>query len=572
MSYSRALNIFKESSISTAQKDTMKTVVITIAGVLLVQRLWRTYQNWDTNLIKTSFHSNLLRMMTHMPRIGTRITQKIEDEVAATTKDIKESIDAHRSLKGIFTTLPKEGISRNDVIGRLADLNTHYPDGKVSGAVYAAHNDKITATLKEVWGKTYLTNPLHSEWPTISVMQAEIISMCQHLMRGSSSGHGIMTHGGTTSIIEACFAYVRHAREINGIDRPEIIAPATVHVAFDKAAEILNAKLVKVPVDPQTGAADVKAMKKAINDRTCMMVGSAPSFSYGVIDPIEDLAKVAKYYAVPFHVDACLGGFLTAFAKDAGYELPPCDFSVDGVTSISMDTHKYGQTPKGTSVLLFHPDCNITPTQTYLDWVGGMYITDSMDGSRSGADIATTWTSMVMKGANAYVADARSILLLKSRLVDRLKEVPGLELPYESQTSVIGIRTTDDINPALVAHKFQEHGWSVNILQAPDNKVEGFHFCLTAVHTKSPDFVRDFEIDLTSAVEYATRHPDEKPTGIIKAYGSLEQGIPEFVKRRIGEVYARCNNTLPGVNIPGIFTYPKSEEIEHSTSTSLKLK
>ena len=145
-----------------------------------------------------------------------------------------------------------------------------------------------------------------------------------------------------------------------------------MHVAFDKAAKILNVRIIKVPVDPATGAADVNAMQRAITNRTCMMVGSALSFPSGVTDPIEALGAICKQHDIPLHVDACLGGFTMVFAHEAGFhDFPRCDFSVPGVTSISIDTHKYGQTPKGTSVLLLSPNTKATPTHVHLDWVGG---------------------------------------------------------------------------------------------------------------------------------------------------------------------------------------------------------
>jgi glutamate/tyrosine decarboxylase-like PLP-dependent enzyme len=403
-------------------------------------------------------------------------------------------------------------------------------------------------------------------------MKAEIISMCQKMLQGQSGAHGILTHGGTTSIIEACMAYVMHAREKN-IEIPEIIVPETAHVAFDKAAELLNVKLIKVPVDPLTGKADVRAMEKAISSSTCLMVGSAPSYPYGILDPIKELAATAKKHNVPFHIDNCLGGGITAFARKAGFDIPHCDFSVPGVTSISFDTHKYLQTPKGTSVLLFHPDCAATPTRSYLDWVGGMYVTDDMDGSRSGADIATTWTVLCYKGENGYIEDTKNILTLQKRLVDKLRCMHGLTVAFEPKLSVVGIRTDEGINTLLVAQKLKEKNWSVNILQKNTNsslfqlfstpQVDGFHFCLTSVHAASPRFVETFTADLKSAIDYAKANPQEKPKGMFKAYGALEEGIPSFIQKRIGDGFAKINNAVPGKEIPGVWK-PNTPAQDHA--------
>lgn len=173
-----------------------------------------------------------------------------------------------------------------------------------------------------------------------------------------------MTTGGTESIIMACKAY-RDLAIDKGVKKPEMVLPITAHSAFDKAAQYLNIGVKTVPVDPNTLKVDIKAMRRAISSRTCMvklhvlihcikiskrivvysiihfqLVGSAPNFPYGTMDDIEAIAALGEKKGIPVHVDACLGGFLLIFMKSAGYNLPPFDFSLKGVTSISADTHK----------------------------------------------------------------------------------------------------------------------------------------------------------------------------------------------------------------------------------------
>ena len=418
-----------------------------------------------------------------------------------------------------------------------------YKPGKLSGSVYAEYDEALSKLLQDVWSKTALTNPMHTDWPLINLMEAEVISMCQHLLHGERGAPGIMTHGGSTSILEALKAYVLHARD-NGNSAPEIIVPDTAHIAFEKAAKILNARLIKVPVDEKTGAANPLAMERAITKRTCLMVGSAPSFPFGIIDPIEKMAKIAAAHHIPLHVDSCLGGFLTVFADEAGFAMPRCDFAIEGVTSISIDTHKYGQTPKGTSVLLFNKHCPATPTHVHLDWVGGMYVTPGIDGSRSGADIALTWTVMCYKGKQDYIKETKAILELQDKLIQKIHDIEGLIIPYCPKLSVIPIQTTPGISSFLVADQLSKMGWSVNIIQSTEQKASGLHFCLTSVHAHQPDFVELFIRDLSSAVDYARAHPEEQPHGMIKAYGKLEKGVPQSVQKRIGEGYTRILNTL----------------------------
>ncbi len=547
-------------------EETSPTLIIaaTLAAFFTVRSAYNTYRHWDTDKVKNSIIKKGVTFALWTPYLKTKLNNYIEKEVSGALDEIKKDVDIARRQYAAFPTLPETGVPEELILARLSELQHHYHEGKISGAVYTKHDEKFRLLLEKIWGKTELTNPMHSDWPLIHVMRAEIISWCQNLLHGQSGAHGVITHGGTTSIIEACLAYVSHARA-NGIEHPEIIVPETAHVSFDKAAHILNVTLVKIPVDKKSGKADVLAMEKAINSSTCMMVGSAPSFPYGIMDPIQHLAKVAQKHRVPLHVDSCLGGFLTAFAHKAGFILPPCDFSVKGVTSISFDTHKYGETPKGTSVLLFSPDCPATPTQAYLDWIGGLYVTDTMDGSRSGADIATTWATLAYKGEDYYIESTRRILTLQRELIAELKNIDGLFIAYDPELSVVGMKTAPGINPLLVAQKFKEKHWALNVMQRkehrlfeiiPSPQVDGIHFCLTAVHTAWPEFKAEFVHDMAEAVAYAKANPHEKPKGMMKAYGKLEKGIPEFLQKRIGDGYAKIQNAISGVDIPGVWKAP----------------
>lgn len=523
-----------------------------VVGSILVPEMYRTWRRWNMKRFKRQLRDWVLPRLQCLPYIGPRIRQKIRHELQSNLTQIKAGLDQERSRWTPIESLPVTGLSSDDIIKRFAHLYDDYHDGKTSGAVYAAYTPEFQSLLESVWGSTALTNPLHSDWPLIHLMKAEVIAMGQQLLHGSRGAHGVITHGGSTSIFEACKTYVLAARD-RGIGCPEIIVPTTVHVAFDKAARVLNARLIKVPVDPVTGAADVNAMRMEINRRTCLMVGSAPSYPFGILDPIHELAPMAQRYGIPFHVDSCLGGFLTAFAEEAGFNFPPCDFRVPGVTSISFDTHKYGQTPKGNSLLLFSQEYRQTPTHTHLESVCGMYVTDTLDGSRSGADIATTWTALCYKGRQSFVDDTRKILTLHRDLCQELRKIDKIVIPYDPQICVVGIRVKAPLNPLLVAQKFKESEWSVNIIQTPEAEVDGFHFCLTAVHTLYEDFIQSFVDDLRQALAYAQDHPDEKPKGLLKAYGAIETGIPACVQDQLGEGFARLQNALPTVTLNEIY-------------------
>lgn len=220
--------------------------------------------------------------------------------------------------------------------------NYDWEKGRVSGSIYY-YNQDLIKLVTEVYGKASYTNPLHTDvFPGVCKMEAEVVRMCANLFHGTPESCGTMTTGGTESIMMACKAYRDYGREINGITKPNIVMPVTAHSAFDKAAQYMNMFVKTVKVNPRTTQVDLKAMESAINSNTIMLVGSAPNFPYGTMDDIEAIAALGKKYNIPVHVDACLGGFIIVFMKRAGYQLKPFDFRLDGVTSISADTHKVG--------------------------------------------------------------------------------------------------------------------------------------------------------------------------------------------------------------------------------------
>ena len=183
--------------------------------------------------------------------------------------------------------------------------------------------------------------------------KSEIVAMTGDMLGGAGQDVcGTLSSGGTESILLAMKTYRDRAFAEKGITKPEMIAPVTAHAAFDKASQYFNIKMIHIPVD-ENFRADVNAAKKAINKNTIVIVGSAPSFPHGAIDPIAELSELARQHGIGFHTDACLGGFVLPWAEKLGYPVPPFDFRLPGVTSMSADTHKYGYAAKGTSVILY---------------------------------------------------------------------------------------------------------------------------------------------------------------------------------------------------------------------------
>ena len=322
---------------------------------------------------------SLFRRIRNLPYIK----DKIAKEVKKIQNDFEKEHLSHSGHLDDILELPEMGRSAEEVL-QLTEIYTqlgqaNWKRGSESGTVYTG--DQILSELMtKVYGMTTWTNPLHpGTFPGIRKMEAEIVRMCCSLFNGSPESCGTVTSGGTESIILAVKAYRDWATEELGIQYPNIVIPTTAHAAFDKAGIMLDVVVKHVRVDQETKKVDVEAMKAMINSSTCLLVGSCPQFPHGSIDDIQSIAKLGVKYGIPVHVDACLGGFLVPFMNEAGYPVAPFDFSVEGVTSISADTHKYGFAPKGSSVILYSkPIFRHYQWFTFSDWPGGIYATSTI--------------------------------------------------------------------------------------------------------------------------------------------------------------------------------------------------
>ena len=460
----------------------------------------------------------MFRTVRRIPFVRDKIQSSVDlaiDELRASTFDMKGQECMKR--------LPKSGLTVERMKEEVKNYKTlsdvDYSAGKVSGVVYAADSD-LDTLMTDVYREFTWTNPLHSDvFPGIRKMEAEVVQMVANMFEGDADVCGTMTSGGTESILMACKTYRDIGRE-RGIAVPEIVAPFSVHPAFDKAAHYLGMKIRHIPVDEE-GRGSVKAMKRAINKNTIVIVGSVPSYPHGCIDPIEDFSKLALKYKKFLHVDACLGGFLVAFMGKAGYSVPPYNFTLPGVTSMSCDTHKYGYTPKGSSVVLYR-NKNIRKYQYFCfpDWSGGIYASASMPGSRSGNTIATTWAALMYHGEKGYVDHTRRVIETTRAMTRGLEKIPGLKIMAPVDVSVIAF-TSDDFDVFLLSAQLTEMKWHLTTLQFPS----GIHIAVTMQHTK-PGVADQFINDVKSIAKQLMKNPGQKAEGKAALYGTSQQ-IPD---------------------------------------------
>ena len=369
---------------------------------------------------------------------------------------------------------------------------TWRPSGsRMSGAVYVA-DEKHFEMCSAVYARFAHSNPLHADaFPATARFEQEVVNMTAHMLGGgvgpgrNKNVCGLMTSGGTESILTAIRATRDYFRETRGIRKPEMVVAFSAHAAVYKAAEYFDITLVRVGVDKRTMRMDVDATRRAVTRNTIMIYASAPGYPHGAMDDVEALARVAREKKTCLHVDACLGGFVMPFASEAmgeAFACKPFDFRVPGVTSMSVDTHKYGLAQKGSSVVLYaspraaaaavHGGDGLVRRSVHLALAGGEPL---------GGLIAQTWAAMVHVGREGYVERARDVLVGAAALRDAIDAIDGLETMGEDVTMVVAWRSTDkEVDVYVLNDVMTKNGWHLSVLHAPP----ALHYCVTPANVR----------------------------------------------------------------------------------------
>ncbi len=405
-----------------------------------------------------------------------------------------------------------------DEITRMAkDEDAQGDRGTVSGSLYSGDHEHY-AFLGEVFSVFSHANVLQRDmYPSATKFEGEIIAMTSNLLHGT--GIGVVTSGGSESLITALYAYREQAVAERGVTRPNVVLPITAHVALHKGAHWMGIEIRRAPLtDDYT--ADVDAMADMIDDQTVALVGSAGDYGHGLIDPIERIAALAQERGIGMHVDGCLGGWLLPWVERLGYDIPLWDFRVPGVTSISADTHKYGYALKGSSVLLYR-DAELRRRQYFTspDWPGGLYLSPGFAGSRSNGILASTWAAMLVTGESGYLAAAEKIMRTARAIRDGIRAIPELEV-IGDPTFLVAFKAAADLDIYLVNDSLVAQGWRMNSLQLPP----ALHFCVTRPNT-ADGVAERFLGALRTAVDYAKLHRGEPAgTGAMYGFGGTPQG------------------------------------------------
>ena len=420
---------------------------------------------------------------------------------------------------------PSTGKTKDEVLAAMRAARDHdvqWQKGRAFSLVFHAGKD-VDDLLKEASLLFFSENGLNpTAFPSLRKFETEIVAMAASLLGGGDQAAGTVTSGGTESLLMA----VKTARDWARKNRPEVkspemILPLSAHPAFEKAAEYFGVRAVHIPLRADSRA-DVEAARRAVTANTILMVGSAPAYPHGVMDPIRELAAIAQEHGILFHTDACVGGFMLPFVRRLGYSVPGFDLSVPGVTSISADLHKYAYAAKGASVILYKTaELRRHQMFVYTDWPGGIYPSPAMGGTRPGGPIAAAWAVLNYLGEAGYLELTDVVMKTARRLQDGVNAVPGLKVVSDPEMSVFAIGS-DGMDVYALGDELTKRNWHLDRQQFPPT----LHMTVQFGHAGVVD---EFLNDLNEAASVVRKPSFEKTANewLIKVANFLVRILPE---------------------------------------------
>jgi sphinganine-1-phosphate aldolase len=425
---------------------------------------------------------------------------------------------------------PQKGLNPEEVVRHVYQMKVNdisWKSGRMFGYVFFP-GEEYAEILGKIYSEFLYENTLNPmAFLSLRKMENETVSMVADLLHGDENVVGNMTTGGTESIMLAMKAARDRAINLNPDIKPEVIVPVSAHPAFEKAAHYLSIRLIKAPLR-EDKRVDVQCIPDLITENTIMLVGSAPCFPHGVIDPIEELAVLARSNHLLFHVDACMGGFMLPFVKDLGYPVPEFDFKVPGVTSISADNHKYGYANKGASVILYrNPEIRRHQFFVTTDWPGGIFASATFMGTKCGGAIATAWAMIKILGFEGYRDIAAKVMETTRKIREGVNSIKGLKILGDPAMSLVAI-TSDYLDVFDIGDEMGKKGWLLDRLQFPNS----LHMTISKIHIGcDAEFLKD--------LNYAVRNVRKSSFSgfsnriMVAATSKLSGIIPEKTFQRI---------------------------------------
>lgn len=413
--------------------------------------------------------------------------------------------------------LPKIGWSATEVFDSLETLRSkdiRWREGRAFSLAYNAGPDALSVA-EEAYRRFSGENALSTDaFPSLRQIQAEVVAMAGSWLGATSESAGFMTSGGTESILMAVKSARDRLFKERSVTKPNIVLPSSAHAAFEKACAYFGLEPRRVAVGTDW-CADVNAMRSQVDSNTVLVVASAPQYPQGVIDDVTGIAKIATDFQINCHVDACMGGVTLAYLARLGENIPPWNLQVEGVSSISVDLHKFGYTSKGASVIMYATKY-LRSFQSFVtdNWLGGMYGSSGMLGTKSGGSMASAWAVMHYLGEDGYLRLTREAREATLQLAEIVNASDDYQLRAQPQTTLVcfGAKDPGRLNVFAVADELWRLGWYVDRQSPPDS----LHCTVNAIHhDKIKLFAKDLELATAQVVA-------KGKTGDKGSYGTID--------------------------------------------------
>lgn len=419
--------------------------------------------------------------------------------------------------------IPQKGLSKEEIYRRLEEYRAHdmpWRDGRTWAYVYDPGRE-AEEVIKHAYTSYLTENALDpTVFPSALRFENELVAMAAAHLGGDDQVVGNFTSGGTESIMLAVKTARDYARARRPqVREPEIVLPITAHAAFHKAAHYLCLKPVIVPVDPETFRAEPDAIRRAISSNTVLLVGSAVSYAHGVVDPIAEIGRIALEHDLLLHVDACMGGFLLPYFRRLGAPVPEFEFTVPGVTSMSMDFHKYAFAAKGASVVLYrNKELRKYQIYTCAQWTGYTVINPTIQSTKSVGPLAAAWAVLNFIGDEGYLEIARQVLDATRRIADAIERMPDLRLLGRPDMNLVAF-TSDTVNVFHLIDEMKQRQWYIQPQLAYRGSKENVHL---SINPASVRWVDEFIADLGRCVEKVKEMPPAVPDSLKQALAGID--------------------------------------------------
>ncbi|XP_077970387.1 uncharacterized protein LOC144425060 [Styela clava] len=542
-------------------KEIIEIVSNIVFTVILIRLIGIGYESGLKGVIKVI--ATFILKLPGLPTVLHMFTKREIKGFIKQTFEEKSDKNADRQL----IPIPEKGIDTDELKKELIELKGGHGDlseeGRLFAYVYTAHGknfelqkeafslfnetpnegvDSLKQQMESV--KMYFEAFMHDNalnptvFPALRKFENEVVAMTAHMLHGDGDTVGSVTSGGTESILMAMKTYRDRARALTPhIKRPNIVAPSSIHPAFEKAAHYFDIDVKHVVVGKETLQSNLRQYEQTIDDNTILLAASAPSYPQAIMDQIEDISEIARKRGLPMHVDACYGGFMLPWIEKLGHPIPKWDYRLPGVTSISADLHKYGFSTKGSSVITYrHESIRKYQFFAYSQWSGGLFASPTMAGTRPGGHLAASWVALRGMGQDGYIKMAEQIYDTAKKMQKGVNNIEGLKVLGNPLITGFAFGSVDKRYTVFqIADAMEKKGWKTEVQTNPDS----IHCTVLPSHIKSYD---QWLVDLAEVVKDLKSHPADNKEGVAAMYGMLSVVpdnaiIDEFLVDLFSDIY-----------------------------------